>query len=61
MTPLYGARLKRTLQKELVDEVAKLVLEGRFEPGDVIYVTYVNQRLHIQRGTQEGTPPAGEA
>ena len=38
LTPLTERTLKRTLQKELVDEVAKLVLEGRFEPGDVIYV-----------------------
>ena len=60
--PAYGARpLKRTLQKELVDEVAKLVLEGRFQAGDVIYVTYVNHKLHIQRGTQEGTQAPGEA
>ena len=60
--PAYGARpLKRVLQRELIDVVAKLVLEGRFLAGDTVYVTAVQDQLHIQRGAPEGTQPPGEA
>lgn len=37
--PQYGARpMKRVLQKELVNELAKLVLAGKFVAGETIYV-----------------------
>ena len=37
--PLYGARpLKRLIQREVVDRLAKAVLEGRFNKGDVVNV-----------------------
>ena len=37
--PLYGARpLKRLVQREVVDRIAKAVLEGRLQRGDVIRV-----------------------
>ena len=37
--PLYGARpLKRLIQREVVDKIAKAVLEGRFNRGDVVKV-----------------------
>jgi len=38
--PVYGARpLKRVIQKELVDPIARKLLEGGFEDGSVIDVT----------------------
>jgi ATP-dependent Clp protease ATP-binding subunit ClpB len=37
--PLYGARpLKRAIQQQIENPVARLVLEGRFGPNDVIPV-----------------------
>ncbi len=37
--PQYGARpMKRVLQKEVVNELSKLVLEGVFGAGDTIYI-----------------------
>ncbi|MEY3543576.1 MAG: ATP-dependent chaperone ClpB [Pseudomonadota bacterium] len=39
--PLYGARpLKRAIQQEIENPVAKLILEGRFGPNDVIPVDF---------------------
>ena len=39
--PLYGARpLKRAIQQEIENPVAKLILEGRFGPKDVIPVDF---------------------
>ena len=37
--PQFGARpLKRVIEKEIVNELAKEVLSGRFAPGETIYV-----------------------
>jgi ATP-dependent Clp protease ATP-binding subunit ClpB len=37
--PVYGARpLKRTIQKSLQDPLARLILEGRIQDGDVVEV-----------------------
>ena len=37
--PQYGARpMKRVLQKEVVNELSKLVLESAFGAGDTIYI-----------------------
>jgi ATP-dependent Clp protease ATP-binding subunit ClpB len=37
--PVYGARpLKRTIQKSLQDPLARLILEGRIQEGDVVQV-----------------------
>jgi ATP-dependent Clp protease ATP-binding subunit ClpB len=37
--PAFGARpLKRTLQKEIVDPLAIRLLEGKFKPGDTVFV-----------------------
>ena len=39
--PVYGARpLKRTIQKELQDPLARAILEGRAKDGDKITVTF---------------------
>lgn len=38
--PVYGARpLKRAIQKELQDPLARLILEGRINDGDDVKVT----------------------
>jgi ATP-dependent Clp protease ATP-binding subunit ClpB len=48
--PLYGARpLKRAIQQEIENPVAKLVLEGRFGPKDVIPVDVKNGRFVFDR------------
>ncbi|MGZ4808368.1 MAG: ATP-dependent chaperone ClpB [Thermoanaerobaculia bacterium] len=40
--PAFGARpLKRTLQREIVDPLAMRLLEGKFKPGDTVFVNAV--------------------
>jgi len=37
--PAFGARpLKRALQKLIIDPLAMKLLEGKFKPGDVVFV-----------------------
>jgi len=37
--PAFGARpLKRALQKEIIDPLAMMLLEGRVKSGDVVFV-----------------------
>ncbi len=46
--PVYGARpLKRVIQKELQDPLARLLLEGRIKDGDVIKVDVKGDSLNI--------------
>ncbi|MEO0548899.1 MAG: ATP-dependent chaperone ClpB [Pseudomonadota bacterium] len=46
--PVYGARpLKRVIQKELQDPLARLILEGRLHDGDEIKVDVENEDLSI--------------
>jgi ATP-dependent Clp protease ATP-binding subunit ClpB len=41
--PAFGARpLKRALQKEIIDPLAMRLLEGKFKPGDTVFVNMVN-------------------
>jgi ATP-dependent Clp protease ATP-binding subunit ClpB len=48
--PVYGARpLKRVIQKELVDPIAKKLLAGELEDGSVIQVTNGGEKLEIGR------------
>ncbi|MBS0331801.1 MAG: ATP-dependent chaperone ClpB [Proteobacteria bacterium] len=48
--PVYGARpLKRVIQKELVDPIARKLLAGEFEDGSVIDVTADQDSLVIGR------------
>jgi len=48
--PLYGARpLKRAIQQEIENPMAKLVLEGRFGPKDVIPVDFKNGKFTFDR------------
>jgi ATP-dependent Clp protease ATP-binding subunit ClpB len=46
--PVYGARpLKRVIQKELIDPVARLLLEGAVQDGEVIQVSAGTDKLEI--------------
>jgi ATP-dependent Clp protease ATP-binding subunit ClpB len=48
--PLYGARpLKRAIQQKIENPVAKLVLEGKFGPKDVIPVDVVDGKFVFER------------
>jgi ATP-dependent Clp protease ATP-binding subunit ClpB len=48
--PLYGARpLKRAIQQEIENPVARLVLEGRFGPNDVIPVDFKKGKFTFER------------
>jgi ATP-dependent Clp protease ATP-binding subunit ClpB len=48
--PIYGARpLKRVIQKELVDPIARKLLAGDLQDGSVIEVTNGGDQLEISR------------
>ncbi|MEY2776434.1 MAG: ATP-dependent chaperone ClpB [Pseudomonadota bacterium] len=48
--PLYGARpLKRAIQSQIENPVARLILEGRFGPNDVIPVDLVDGQFSFAR------------
>ncbi len=48
--PVYGARpLKRAIQNELADPLAKEILEGRFGEGDMVEVDIEGDRLVFQK------------
>jgi len=48
--PLYGARpLKRAIQSQIENPVAKLILEGRFGPNDVVPVDLQNGEFSFSR------------
>ena len=48
--PVYGARpLKRAIQSELENPLAKAILEGRFAPKDSIYADYRGGRMVFEK------------
>jgi len=48
--PVYGARpLKRAIQSELENPLAKAILEGRFAPKDRIYTDYRGGRMVFEK------------
>src|SRR2546425_127688 len=48
--PTYGARpLKRVIQKRLVDKLALAMLEGEFQPGDVVRVDAAEGELTFEK------------
>jgi ATP-dependent Clp protease ATP-binding subunit ClpB len=48
--PVYGARpLKRAIQQQLENPLAKEILEGRFQPGDTVEVRAEGGRLVFAR------------
>ena len=49
--PVFGARpLKRAIQQRIENPLAKLILEGRFGPKDVIPVNVKNGQIVFERG-----------
>ncbi len=47
---LFGARpLKRAIQQRIENPVAKLILEGKFGPNDVIPVDFINGEFKFDR------------
>jgi ATP-dependent Clp protease ATP-binding subunit ClpB len=50
--PVYGARpLKRVIQKDLIDPIARKLLAGEFADGSVIQVGVGGDRLDIGKAT----------
>jgi ATP-dependent Clp protease ATP-binding subunit ClpB len=48
--PVYGARpLKRAIQSEVENPLAKAILEGRFAPKDAIYVDYRGGKMVFEK------------
>lgn len=46
--PIYGARpLKRTIQQELENPIAKDMLEEKFLPGDKVFVDYIEGKMKL--------------
>ena len=47
--PAFGARpLKRALQREIIDPLAIRLLEGKFKPGDTVFVNITpNGKLEL--------------
>src|SRR5438067_594049 len=52
--PVYGARpLKRAIQSELENPLAKAILEGRFAPKDTIYVDWRGGRMAFDKAPRK--------
>src|SRR6185295_19222071 len=48
--PVYGARpLKRAIQSQIENPLAKAILEGRFAPRDTVRVDYRNSRMAFDK------------
>ncbi len=57
--PEFGARpLRRTIQRELDNQLSRLLLGGQLNPGDTVSVTVQDGRLHFatSRGTETDAP-----
>ena len=53
--PVYGARpLKRAIQKELQDPLARMILEGRIKDGDAVNVTVEGGALALNGVPADG-------
>jgi ATP-dependent Clp protease ATP-binding subunit ClpB len=53
--PVFGARpLKRVIQREVVDRIAKALLEGRVTEGDTVTVDVVGDELDVRSITHAG-------
>lgn len=51
--PVFGARpLKRAIQQEIENPVARLILEGRFGPKDVVPVDWQDGKFSFERSVQ---------
>ncbi|MEV1066324.1 ATP-dependent Clp protease ATP-binding subunit [Streptomyces sp. NPDC050263] len=59
--PEYGARpLRRTIQREVDNELSRLLLDGRVKDGDRVTVEVEDGRLAFRTGADTGEPPAPE-
>jgi ATP-dependent Clp protease ATP-binding subunit ClpB len=48
--PIYGARpLKRAIQQQIENPIARLVLEGRFGPNDIVPVDFRGGKFIFDR------------
>ena len=57
--PIYGARpLKRVIQREVADRIARALLEGRFPKGDVVKVDVKGDAIVLDVGTMWGATQA---
>jgi ATP-dependent Clp protease ATP-binding subunit ClpB len=57
--PVYGARpLKRVIQREVADRVARAVLEGRFPKGEVVRVDVKGDAFVVDTGAVWGATQA---
>src|SRR5204862_6550550 len=46
--PAFGARpLKRALQRLIIDPLATRLLEGKFKPGDTVFVNLADGKLEL--------------
>ena len=53
--PIYGARpLKRVIQREVADRIARALLEGRFNKGDIVKVDVKGDQIVLDNGTVWG-------
>ncbi len=60
--PVYGARpLKRVIQKNVADKIARAVLGGLFSKGDTVRVTLENDDIAIEPVHAEATQKGAEA
>jgi ATP-dependent Clp protease ATP-binding subunit ClpB len=60
--PVYGARpLKRVVQKQATDRIARAVLEGRFHKGDTVRLDHDGEDFVVEGWTEGATQPAAEA
>jgi ATP-dependent Clp protease ATP-binding subunit ClpB len=54
--PIYGARpLKRAIQQEIENPLAREILEGRFGAKDVIRVEYRGDAMHFMKEQSAGS------
>ena len=57
--PIYGARpLKRVIQREVSDRVARALLEGRFHKGDTVKVDVKGDAIVLENGPVVGATQA---
>ncbi|MCX7962189.1 MAG: ATP-dependent chaperone ClpB [Burkholderiales bacterium] len=60
--PVYGARpLKRAIQTEIENPLARAILEGRFAPGDTIRVDCKGGRMVFEKAGSRAKPAAKAA
>jgi ATP-dependent Clp protease ATP-binding subunit ClpB len=60
--PVFGARpLKRVVQKQVADKVARAVLEGQFSQGDTVKISLDGEEIVVEAIHADATQAAAEA